>query len=65
MMSKKRKPSSAVRPRIARLERELAAVEAEIAQLEQNKGLGPAEDNQFALRKRATLFRSPRSEGWN
>jgi hypothetical protein len=56
-MSNKRKPSSAVRQRIDRLERELAAMEAEIAQLEQNKGLGPAEDDQFALRKRATLFK--------
>jgi hypothetical protein len=65
MISKTRKPSSTVRPPIARLERELAAVEAEIAQLEQKKGLGPAEDDQFALQKRTTLFRSRRSEGWH
>jgi hypothetical protein len=66
MTSKKRKPSSAVRQRIARLERELATVEAEIAQLEQNKRLsGSAEDDHFALRRRATLFMSKRSEGWH
>jgi hypothetical protein len=63
MTSKKRKPSSAVRQRIVRLERELAAVEAEITRLEQNKRLGPAKDDHFALWRRATLFRSPRSEG--
>jgi hypothetical protein len=63
MTSKKRKPSSAVRQRIVRLERELAAVEAEITRLEQNKRLGPAKDDHFALWRRATLFMSPRSEG--
>jgi hypothetical protein len=62
MTSKKRKPSSAVRRRIVRLERELAAVEAEITGLEQNKRLGPAKDDHFALWRRATLFMSPRSE---
>jgi hypothetical protein len=65
MSRKKQKPSPAVRGRIARLERELAAVEAEIAELEQNKRLGTAEDDPVILWRRATLFRPPRSEGWH
>jgi len=64
MSREKQKPSSAVRGRIARLERELAAVEAEIAELEQNKRLsGSAEDDPVVLWRRATLFGSQGSEG--
>ena len=62
MSNKTHKPSSAIRQRIARLERELAAVEAEIAQLEQYKRLGPAEDGHFALWRRDRLFMSQQSE---
>ncbi len=65
MTSRKRKPSSSIRRRMIRLERGLAAVEAQIAQLERNKGLGVTMHDHFADWQRASLFVTSRSGEWH
>ena len=56
MKSKKSKLPSRTRWDVTRLERQLAAVEAQIARLEQEPQLGLAERDHFLLWKRPTLF---------
>jgi hypothetical protein len=65
MTRKKRKPKplpSKQRRRVVRLERELAALEAQIARLEKDPHLDLAEQDHFVLWRRPTLFVSWPSE---
>lgn len=59
---KRKKPKLVPSPRryITRLERELAAVEAQIARLEKDPQLGLAEHDHFFLWKRSSLFMTER-----
>ena len=61
---KGKKPKLVPSPRrcITRLERELAAVEAQIARLENDPQLGLAERDHFFLWKRSSLFVADRPE---
>jgi hypothetical protein len=56
MTSKKRKPRTSQQRRILRLERELAALEAEITRREASDHFGLAEQNHFILWQRPSLF---------
>jgi hypothetical protein len=56
MTGKKRKEMSSDRRRLTRLERKLQAVEAQIARLEQDRSLDPAEQDHFVLWRRPSLF---------
>ncbi|MFD0465918.1 hypothetical protein ACFQY9_32725 [Microvirga aerilata] len=60
MKSKQQKLLPSKRRHISRLERQLAAVEAQIARLEKDPHLGLAEQDHFFLWKRASLFGSER-----
>ena len=60
MKSKKQKLLPSKRRHISRLERQLAAVEAQIARLEKDRHLGLAQQDHFFLWKRASLFGSER-----
>jgi hypothetical protein len=60
MKAKKRKLRPSKRRHISRLERQLAAVEAQIARLENDPHLGCAEQDHFFLWKRASLFSAER-----
>jgi hypothetical protein len=62
MRSKKRKLLPSTHRRIVRLERRLAAVEAQIARLEKDPQLGLAEQDHFFLWKRPVLFMTRRPE---
>jgi hypothetical protein len=62
MKGKKKKLLPSKRQQISRLERQLAAVEAQIARLEKDLHFGLAEQNYFFLWKRASLFLTERSE---
>jgi hypothetical protein len=56
MTSRKRKPTCSDRRRLLWLERELQAIEAEIARREKDKSLGPATQDHFILWRRPSLF---------
>ena len=56
MTNRKRKPTPSDRRRILRLERELQAIEAEIARREKDKSLGLATQDHFILWRRPSLF---------
>jgi hypothetical protein len=56
MMSRKRKPTRSDRRRMLRLERQLQAIEAEIARREKNKSLGLAAQDHFILWRRPCLL---------
>jgi hypothetical protein len=56
MTSRKRKPTRSDRRRMLRLERQLQAIEAEIARREKDKGLGLATQDHFILWRRPCLF---------
>jgi hypothetical protein len=56
MTSRKRKPICSDRRRLLWLERELQAIEAEIARLEKDKGLELATQDHFILWRRPCLF---------
>jgi hypothetical protein len=56
MTSRKRKPTRSDRRRMLRLERQLQAIEAEIARLEKDKGLCLATQDHFILWRRPCLF---------
>jgi hypothetical protein len=60
MKAKKRKLLPSKRWQISGLERQLAAVEAQIARLEKEPHLGCAEQDHFSLWKRASLFSAAR-----
>ncbi len=60
MKAKKPKRALGTRRSITRLERQLAAVEAQIARLEQDLQLGLAEQDHFLLWKRPSLFMTER-----
>jgi hypothetical protein len=56
MTNRKRKPIPSDRRRILQLERELQAIEAEIARREKDKSLGLATQDHFILWRRPSLF---------
>ncbi len=56
MTNRKCKPTPSDRRRILRLERELQAIEAEIARREKDKSLGLAPQDHFILWRRPSLF---------
>ena len=56
MKGKKPKLAPSTRRSITRLERQLAAVEAQIARLEKDPQLGLAEHDHFFLWRRPSLF---------
>jgi len=56
MKSRKRKPFAADARRAAKLERELKAVEAQIARLEKDASLKLAVQDHFVLWRRPNLF---------
>jgi hypothetical protein len=56
MTSRKRKPTCSDRRRLLWLERELQAIEAEIARREKDMGLGLATQDHFILWRRPSLF---------
>ena len=56
MTSRKRKPTRSDRRRMLRLERQLQAIEAEIARREKDKGLGLAMQDHFIQWRRPCLF---------
>lgn len=56
MTSRKRKPTRSDRRRMLRLERQLQAIEAEIARREKDKGLCLATLDHFILWRRPCLF---------
>ena len=60
MKSKKQKLLPSKRRQIGLLERQLAAVEAQIARLEKDRHLGLAQQDHFFLWKRAPLFGTER-----
>jgi hypothetical protein len=60
MKGKKPKLPPRTRWDVTRLERQLAAVEAQIARLEQDPQLGLAERDHFLLWKRPSLFMTER-----
>jgi hypothetical protein len=60
MKSKKQKLLPSKRRHISRLERQLAAVEAQIARLETDPHLALAQQDDFFLWKRASLFGTER-----
>jgi hypothetical protein len=62
MKGKKPKLVPSPRRHMTRLERELAAVEAQIARLENDPQLGLAEHDHFFLWKRSSLFVAGRPE---
>ena len=62
MKSKKPKQTPGTRRCMTRLERELAAVGAQIARLENDPQLGLAERDHFFLWKRSSLFVAGRPE---
>jgi hypothetical protein len=56
MTSRKRKPTCSDRRRLLWLERQLQAIEAEIARREKDMGLGLATQDHFILWRRPSLF---------
>jgi hypothetical protein len=56
MTSRKRKPNPSHRRRVLRLERQLQALEAEIARQEKDKSLELAAQDHFILWRRPSLF---------
>ncbi|EIM31196.1 hypothetical protein MicloDRAFT_00001860 [Microvirga lotononidis] len=62
MKREKQKLLPSKRRHVIRLERQLAAVEAQIARLEQDRHLGLAEQDHFFLWKRPSLFVSWRPQ---
>jgi hypothetical protein len=56
MTGKKRKMMSSDRGRLARLERKLQAVEAQISRLEKDRSLDFAKQDHFVLCRRPSLF---------
>ncbi|WP_457093972.1 hypothetical protein [Microvirga sp. P5_D2] len=56
MISRKRKPPRSDRRRMLRLERQLQAIEAEIARREKDEGLGLATQDHFIQWRRPCLF---------
>jgi hypothetical protein len=56
MTNRKRKPNPSHRRRVLRLERQLQALEAEIARQEKDKSLELAAQDHFILWRRPSLF---------